>query len=110
MKPKGLKWEPETTLAREQCRRLHPRIIFNDKHLSWKWEWAKEMVETARKLDFPFLAGSSLPVTWRMPAVDMPHGAEAEEVLGVAVGRVDSYDFHALEMSQCMAERRTRGE
>jgi hypothetical protein len=37
--------------------------IFNDKHLSWNWDWAKEMVDTARKMDFPFLAGSSLPVT-----------------------------------------------
>src|ERR1700704_128376 len=27
--------------------------VFNDKHLSWKWEWAKEMVETARALKFP---------------------------------------------------------
>ena len=24
--------------------------VFNDKHLSWKWEWAKEMVDTAKKL------------------------------------------------------------
>ena len=46
--------------------------VFNDKHLSWKWEWAKEMVETSRAMGFPFLAGSSLPVTWRMPAIDMP--------------------------------------
>jgi hypothetical protein len=84
--------------------------IFNDKHLSWKWEWAKEMVETARKLRIPFLAGSSLPVTWRLPAVDLPHGAVVEEVMGVAMGRVDSYDFHALEMIQCMAERRKGGE
>jgi hypothetical protein len=84
--------------------------VFNDKHLSWKWEWAKEMVETSRALKFPFLAGSSLPVTWRMPAVDMPYGAEVEEVLGVAIGGIDSYDFHALEMIQCMAERRRGGE
>jgi hypothetical protein len=86
------------------------RPIFNDKHLSWNWEWAKEMVETARALGFPFLAGSSLPVTWRMPAVEMPYGAEVEEVLCVAVGGVDSYDFHALETIQCMAERRRGGE
>ena len=46
--------------------------IFNDKHLSWNWEWAKEMVDTSRKMKFPLLAGSSLPVTWRMPAVEMP--------------------------------------
>jgi hypothetical protein len=84
--------------------------VFNDKHLSWKWEWAKEMVETARKMGFPLLAGSSLPVTWRMPAVDLPYGAEVEEVMCVAFGGVDSYDFHALETIQCMAERRRGGE
>lgn len=84
--------------------------MFNDKHLSWKWEWAKEMVDTIRKMKIPFLAGSSLPVTWRMPAIDMPTGAQVEEMLGVANGRIDSYDFHALEMIQCMAERRKGGE
>jgi hypothetical protein len=84
--------------------------IFNDKHLSWKWEWAKEMVETARAMKFPLLAGSSLPVTWRMPALDMPYGAEVEEVLCLAIGGIDSYDFHALEVIQCMAERRRGGE
>ena len=84
--------------------------VFNDKHLSWKWEWAKEMVETARTMGFPFLSGSSLPVTWRMPAIDLPYGAEVQEVLGVAHGPVDIYDFHALEMIQCMVERRRGGE
>jgi len=49
-------------------------------------------------------------VTWRMPSIDLPHGAEAEEMMCVAMGRVDSYDFHALEVIQCMAERRRGGE
>src|SRR5688572_21566115 len=84
--------------------------VFNDKHLSWKFEWAKEMVETARAMKFPFLAGSSLPVTWRMPAIDLPYGAEVEEIVGVAYGPVDIYDFHALEMMQSLAERRKGGE
>ena len=34
--------------------------IFNDKHLSWNWDWAKEMVDIARERNIPFLAGSSL--------------------------------------------------
>jgi hypothetical protein len=84
--------------------------VFNDKHLSWKFEWAKEMVEKAREMKFPLLAGSSLPVTWRMPAIDLPLEAEVEEMVGVAYGPVDIYDFHALEMIQCMAERRRGGE
>lgn len=84
--------------------------VFNDKHLSWKWEWAKEMVDISRELNFAFAAGSSLPVTWRMPAIDMPYGAEVEELLGLSIGSIDSYDFHALEVIQCMAERRKGGE
>jgi hypothetical protein len=84
--------------------------VFNDKHLSWKWDWAKEMVDLSRELKIPFSAGSSLPVTWRMPSIDFPYGAELEESLCVAIGSVDSYDFHALEVIQCMAERRKGGE
>ncbi len=84
--------------------------VFSDKHLSWNWDWAKEMVETAHALHFPFMAGSSLPVTWRMPSIDMPYGASVREVLCVGIGGVDSYDFHALETIQCMAERRRGGE
>ncbi len=84
--------------------------VFNDKHLSWNFAWAKEMVDSARTMNFPLLAGSSLPVTWRMPSIDLPYGAEVEEILGVAFGAVDIYDFHTLEMIQCMAERRKGGE
>jgi hypothetical protein len=84
--------------------------VFNDKHLSWKFAWAQEMVATAKTMNFPLLAGSSLPVTWRMPAIDLPYGAEVEEIVGVAFGSLDIYDFHALEMMQCMAERRKGGE
>ncbi len=84
--------------------------VFNDKHLSWKWDWAKEMVDLSRELNFAFGAGSSLPVTWRMPDIELPYGAEVEELMSVAIGSIDSYDFHALEVIQCMAERRRGGE
>lgn len=84
--------------------------VFNDKHLSWNFDWAKEMVDTSHALGFPFLAGSSLPVTWRMPSIDLPYGAEVEEALVVAHGKTDIYDFHALEALQSFVERRRSGE
>ena len=71
--------------------------VFNDKHLSWRWDWAKEMVDTAHAMGFPLLAGSSLPVTWRIPSVELPWGAEVEEVVCVGYGGIDSYDIHGLE-------------
>jgi len=84
--------------------------VFNDKHLSWNWEWARKMYDTSRQLGFPILAGSSLPVTWRTPSVEMPAGARITEALCVCYGGVDSYDFHGLETVQCMVERRRGGE
>lgn len=84
--------------------------VFNDKHLSWNFAWAEKMVAQSKELNFAFQAGSSLPVTWRMPSIDLPYGVEVEEIMGVAFGGKDIYDFHALEMMQCMAERRKGGE
>lgn len=84
--------------------------VFNDKHLSWNFEWAQEMVDASRSMGFAFLAGSSLPVTWRMPAIELPPGAEVEEALCVAHGGTDIYDFHALETLQSFVERRRGGE
>ncbi len=84
--------------------------VFNDKHLSWNWEWARKMYDTSRELGFAFQAGSSLAVTWRIPSVEMPLGAKISEALSVCYGGVDSYDFHGLETIQCMVERRHGGE
>jgi hypothetical protein len=84
--------------------------IFNDKHLSWNWEWARAMYDTSRQMNFAFMAGSSLPVTWRTPSVEMPLGASIREAVCVCYGGVDSYDFHGLETIQCMVERRRGGE
>ncbi|QEG01101.1 hypothetical protein Mal15_51770 [Stieleria maiorica] len=84
--------------------------VFNDKHLSTDWNECVEMVDDARRLGFPFLAGSSLPVTRRMPAIEMPYDAPLQESVCVAYGGIDSYDIHALETAQCMSERRAGGE
>lgn len=84
--------------------------VFNDKHLSWNWDHALEMYQTAREMDFALMAGSSLPVVPRAPAIDMPTGAQVEEAMCVSYGEIDAYDFHALETLQCMVERRAGGE
>ena len=83
--------------------------VFNDKHLSYSWRKAKEMVETSKRLDFPFLAGSSLPVTWRFPELELPLESEIEEALVMGVGSSDAMDYHTLEAMQCMIERRKGG-
>ena len=62
--------------------------VYNDKHLSYSFEKAKAMVDASRRLRFPMLAGSSLPVTWRLPAIELPLGCEIEEALMVGEGGI----------------------
>lgn len=84
--------------------------IFNDKHLSYSFEKARRMVDASHRLGFPMLAGSSLPVTWRLPNLQLPISCEIEDALMVGEGGSDAMDFHALEGLQCMVERRKGGE
>lgn len=84
--------------------------VYNDKHLSFSFEKAKWMLDEARRLKFPVLAGSSLPVTWRLPDIEIPLGSQIDEALMVGVGGSDPMDYHALEAMQCMIERRKGGE
>jgi hypothetical protein len=83
---------------------------FNDKELSWNWDWCKKMVDVSHELGFPLQGGSSLAVTWRVPSVEFPTGATVKEAVSVGYGGPGSYDFHALETLQCMVERRKGGE
>jgi hypothetical protein len=101
-------WFKEVVRVFEASGRSVP--VFNDKHLSTNWPECVAMVDDSRRLGFPFLAGSSLPVTWRHPAVEMPVDADLQESVCVAYGGIDSYDFHAFETAQCMSERRRGGE
>src|SRR5499427_9764844 len=68
------------------------------------------MVDASHRLRFPLLGGSSIPVTWRLPSIELPLGCEIEAALMVGVGGSDAMDFHALEGLQCMVERRRGGE
>jgi len=84
--------------------------IFNDKHLDQLYVDAKWMASTAKRLGVPLLAGSSLPLAWRDPALEWPLGVEVSEALVIAYGPIERYGFHALEALQCMVERRAGGE
>ena len=81
--------------------------VFCDKHLSYDRKKAREMVATAQKLGFPLMAGSSLPVTWRRPELELPLGCRIREALVASRGELEIFGIHALEALQCMVERRT---
>jgi hypothetical protein len=84
--------------------------VFIDKHLADNWADAKWIYDACRARRIPLMAGSSLPVLWRRPAVDVPPQGELKEIVALSFHTLDGYGFHALEMVQCLAERRRGGE
>jgi sugar lactone lactonase YvrE len=84
--------------------------VFFDKHLSDNFDDAKWIYDQAKARNIPLMAGSSLPVLWRKPPVDVNRDCVLEEIVAVSYHRLDAYGFHALEMVQCLAERRKNGE
>ncbi|MEZ5353257.1 MAG: hypothetical protein R2762_11525 [Bryobacteraceae bacterium] len=84
--------------------------VFCDKHLSTEWRKAKWMYDQSRELSFPFLAGSSVPVAWRRPALELPLNANVRHAVSATYGGLEAYGYHAMEALQCQAERRANGE
>ena len=84
--------------------------LFCDKHLSYDWEKARAMYGRARELGFPFMAGSSIPLTVRSPHVALERGAPLKHAVAVGYGGLESYGFHTLEALQSMVERRAGAE
>jgi hypothetical protein len=83
---------------------------FNHGSLSYSFRQAQSMLATAERLKFPLMAGSSLPVTWRLPDTDIPLGAQVQEAVMVGELAMGSTDFDALEAMQAMLERRKGSE
>jgi hypothetical protein len=84
--------------------------VFHDMQLSSSFEKARRLVESSKRLRFPILAGSALPLAWRLPDVEIPAGAIVEEAVMIAGSSGETANFHALEAMQSMLEQRKGGE
>lgn len=89
--------------------------VFCDKHLSWDFDTAREMVHTSEELNFRLTSSSSIPLSPYVPHVDpLTSGQEIVEAVAlfplVDGGRAESYGYHSLEFVQHLLERRSGGE
>lgn len=103
----------------DQCLRTMRRSgryvpLFNDKHFSYRFDWAKEMVDEARSVGMPLMGGSSVPLAERRPPLELTTElltqSPLEEAISIHGGGFESYDFHAFDVLQSFVEARPGAE
>ena len=92
----------------EQSNRSVP--VFNDKHLSYNWDDAKWMFDKSRELNFPLSGGSSIPIYFRKPEIELPIDAPIKNSIVVGDAADEGAIFHCVDVLQAFVDRRKGGE
>ena len=92
----------------EQSKRSVP--VFNDKHLSYNWDDAKWMFDKSRELGFPLTGGSSIPVYFRKPEIEIAIDTPIKNSIVIGGASDEGAIFHCIDVLQAFVERRKGGE
>jgi hypothetical protein len=92
----------------ERSKRSVP--VFNDKHFSYNWDDAKWMFDKSRALNFPLTGGSSIPVYYRKPEIELPIDTPIKHSIVLGGTADEGAIFHAVDVLQAFVERRKGGE
>lgn len=92
----------------EQSNKAVP--VFNDKHLSYDWDEAKWMFDKSRELKFPLTGGSSIPVYYRKPEIELDIDTPIKHSIVLGGASDEGGIFHCIDVLQAFVERRKGGE
>jgi hypothetical protein len=84
----------------------HVLPLLNDKYLAYDWNDAKSMADRVRDLKIPFACGSTLPLSWQKPSLDLTASPQFDELLAVSFSDLEEHAYHGIEALQSVAERR----
>lgn len=94
----------EITRAMRADGRVIP--MYQDKYFAYNWNDARRMYDRVREMRIPFLCGSTVPLSWQRPPLEVPRGTEFTEVLATSYSDLEEHAYHGIEAMQSMAERR----
>ncbi|MEX1212848.1 MAG: hypothetical protein WEA36_08395 [Balneolaceae bacterium] len=92
----------------EQSNRSVP--VFNDKHLSYTWDESKWMFDKSRELNFPLTGGSSIPLYYRTPEIELDIDTPIKNSISIGGTSDEGAIFHVVDTLQAFVERRRGGE
>jgi hypothetical protein len=92
----------------EESKRSVP--VFNDKHLCYNWDDAKWMFDKSRELKFPLSGGSSIPMYFRKPEIELAIDTPIKNSIVVGNSPDEGAIFHCIDVLQAFVDRRKGGE
>ncbi|MDA0196792.1 MAG: hypothetical protein O2887_17165 [Bacteroidetes bacterium] len=84
--------------------------VFNDKHFSYNWDEARWMFDKSRALNFPLSGGSSIPVYYRKPEIELSIDTPIKNSIVLGGTADEGAIFHAIDVLQAFVELRKGGE
>ncbi len=84
--------------------------VFNDKHFSYNWDDAKWMFDKSRELNFALSGGSSIPMYYRKPEIEIAIDAPIKNSIVVGDSADEGAIFHCVDVLQAFHDRRRGGE
>ena len=100
--------EAQLTAALTHAKRGTPCFVFGA--LGTNLAAARTITTLAAARQVTLASGTTLPVTWRLPQVDLPDRAAVDEALIVVQGPSPLAELHALDGLLPVLERRAGGE
>ncbi len=107
MYPRWQRFNEVTTLFQQEGKVLP---VFHDKYFAYDWDDATKLYQRVKEMKIPLFSGSSLPLTWRKPALEFEQGVELNEVMALSFSDLEEHGYHAVALLQTMAEKRRGGE
>lgn len=98
----------EVTRAMREEKRVLP--MYQDKYFAYDWADARRTYDRVREMKIPFMCGSTVPLSWQIPPLNLARGEHYTELLTTSYSDLEEHGYHGIELLQAMAERRQGGE